>query len=97
MNIPHELNQQNLQQIEGAKQAKELLAAIQAEVQISKGDFAIKTVASMISEALDTAGSHSEAERFGFATALGDFIGSTLEGCQPSIEEWNPLSRLESA
>lgn len=80
---------------EGAQSARALILNVQrmvAEASRTGSDFDVQAVAMHIQIAAGCRG-----QRFaGFTGALADFLGSTLEGCPPSPDKWNPMERLSS-
>lgn len=83
----------NSQFQEGAQSARTLILNVQRMLKEAGGansDFDLQAVAMQIQSTLSCRGQRLA----GFAGALADFLGSTLEGCPPSPDKWNPMERL---
>lgn len=78
---------------DGAYSARTLILNVQRMVKqagMNGSDFDVKAVAAQIQITLGCEGPMLA----GFAGALADFLGSTLEGCPPCPDNWNPMERL---
>jgi len=76
---------------DGAQAARQLIIEVKQAVldgASAESDFNVHDIAARLESALNGP------ERNGIILGLADYIGSTLEGCAPDAETWNPLERL---